>query len=113
MLLLDEDVSIETEARSFFVLFASEGNDLFNQLPDIMGNLHKMDMPESKFRTISEFLFEQLQAKDKQIELIVEKYCLKFTEDDPSVWSQVNYINIWNVCYKYIDCTDNVSNDAK
>ena len=89
MLLLDEDQSIETEARSFFVEFGSEGNHLFNQLPDILANLHAKDMPESEFRVISEFLFEQLQSKDKQIELIVEKLCLKFTEDDPQAWSRV------------------------
>ena len=89
MCILDSDNGIETEARSFFIQFGSEGNDLFNNLPDILAHLHKKEIRESEFRVISEFLFDQLQTRERQIEQLVERLCLRFTEDDPSKWPQV------------------------
>ena len=88
-LILDEDETIVSDVRAFFVQFGSEGNNLMNQLPDILANLHSRSMPESEFREISEFLFEQFQSKEKQIEQLVEKLCSRFKEDDPQIWTQV------------------------
>ena len=88
-LILDDDETIVSDVRAFFVQFGSEGNNLMNQLPDILANLHSRSMPESEFREISEFLFDQFQSKEKQIEQLVEKLCSRFKEDDPQIWTQV------------------------
>ena len=89
LLILDESDEIQSLSRSFFIQFGSEGNQLLNQLPDILANLHKDELVESDFRQISEFLFEQFTSKEKQMELMVQSLCARFKEDDPQIWSQV------------------------
>ena len=80
LLILDESDEIQSLSRSFFIQFGSEGNQLLNQLPDILANLHKDELVESDFRQISEFLFEQFTSKEKQMELMVQSLCARFKE---------------------------------
>lgn len=89
-LLLDDNDRIKGDAKAFFLEFGSQGNNLINHLPDILAKLHDRDLLESDFRFISEFLFEQLNKKEKQAEQLIEKLCSRFKEnDEPDVWKRV------------------------
>ena len=90
ILLLDENERIKEDAKAFFLEFSSQGNNLINHLPDILAKLHDRNLVESEFRFISEFLLEQLNKKEKQAELLIEKLCGRFKEnDEPEVWKRV------------------------
>ena len=90
MLLLDTNERIKETVKAFFLEFASQGNNLINHLPDIVAKLHASGMSSDDFRFICEFLFEQLSKKEKQSELLVERFCSRFKQnDEPEAWRQV------------------------
>ena len=76
--------------KAFFIELSTQGNSLFNHLPDILAKLHDADLSEVDFRFISEFLLEQIGKKEKQTEQLVEKLCGRFKQnDEPDTWKQV------------------------
>ncbi|KAG8231655.1 hypothetical protein J437_LFUL018115 [Ladona fulva] len=63
----------------FFKELAQKGNALYNVMTDIISRLSNpaLGVPESSFQTILSFLIQLIQ-KDRQIDSLVEKLCLRF-----------------------------------
>ncbi|PSN48611.1 hypothetical protein C0J52_18669 [Blattella germanica] len=78
-LIMNDMVKVKDMARVFFTELASKGNALYNVMPDIISRLSTPDLQleENKFRTIMKFIMGLIQ-KDKQMESLVEKLCLRF-----------------------------------
>ncbi|KAM8712120.1 hypothetical protein ACLKA7_012616 [Drosophila subpalustris] len=77
--IVDESDEIKNITKQFFKEIANKSNILYNVLPDIISilgdiNLH---LEEEKYRIIMRYILGLIQ-KDRQIETLVEKLCLRF-----------------------------------
>ncbi|NWU98702.1 CND1 protein, partial [Upupa epops] len=88
VLLIDPDEAIVEVAQNVFselankasgTLFTSQGNAIYNVLPDIISHLSDPNcgIEEQSFHTIMRQLFSYI-TKDKQTESLVEKLCQRF-----------------------------------
>ncbi|KAG8236848.1 hypothetical protein J437_LFUL017213, partial [Ladona fulva] len=77
--ILDPNRKLSEIAKLFFKELAQKGNALYNVMTDIISRLSNpaLGVPESSFQTILSFLIQLIQ-KDRQIDSLVEKLCLRF-----------------------------------
>lgn len=77
--IVDENEEIKQMTQQFFKEIANKSNILYNVLPDIISRLSdpKLVLPEEKYHTIMKFIMALVQ-KDRQVESLVEKLCLRF-----------------------------------
>ena len=66
-------------AKLFFSELSKKGNTLYNVMPDIVSRLSDPEkgVEEEAFRTIMKYIFGLIE-KDKLLESLVEKLCLRF-----------------------------------
>ncbi|BFF96257.1 condensin complex subunit 1 [Drosophila madeirensis] len=77
--IVDENEEIQNITKEFFKEIANKSNILYNVLPDIisrLGDTH-LRLEEPKYRIIMAYILGLIQ-KDRQIETLVEKLCLRF-----------------------------------
>ncbi|XP_065073141.1 condensin complex subunit 1 isoform X2 [Ochlerotatus camptorhynchus] len=79
MCIVDVEKEIRTITEQFFKEIANKSNILYNVLPDIISRLSDpaLDLEESKYQIIMQYIIGLIN-KDKQIESLVEKLCLRF-----------------------------------
>uniref|UniRef100_A0A182NKW6 Condensin complex subunit 1 n=1 Tax=Anopheles dirus TaxID=7168 RepID=A0A182NKW6_9DIPT len=77
--LVDPVCEIRTITEQFFKEIANKSNILYNVLPDIISRLSdpKLQLEEEKYHIIMRYIIGLIN-KDKQIESLVEKLCLRF-----------------------------------
>ncbi|ALC40848.1 CAP-D2 [Drosophila busckii] len=77
--IVDESAEIRDITQQFFKEIANKSNILYNVLPDIISKLGDINLHlhEDKYRTIMRYVLGLIQ-KDRQIETLVEKLCLRF-----------------------------------
>lgn len=77
--IVDESDEIKNITQQFFKEIANKSNILYNVLPDIISKLGdtNLNLEEDKYRTIMRYILGLIQ-KDRQIETLVEKLCLRF-----------------------------------
>lgn len=77
--IVDENEEIKTMTQQFFKEIANKSNILYNVLPDIISRLSdpKLVLQEERYHTIMKFIMALVQ-KDRQVESLVEKLCLRF-----------------------------------
>ncbi|XP_062136373.1 condensin complex subunit 1 [Drosophila sulfurigaster albostrigata] len=77
--IVDESDEIKNITQQFFKEIANKSNILYNVLPDIISKLGDINLhlEEDKYRTIMRYILGLIQ-KDRQIETLVEKLCLRF-----------------------------------
>ncbi|OTF73655.1 condensin complex subunit 1-like protein, partial [Euroglyphus maynei] len=92
-LVTDDDASISSSARLFFVELGKKNNVyIYNYLPDIISNLSGVNgMNEAKFHDMVNFLFELLE-KTRNTESLVTKLCHRFSNTtDERIWRDLSY----------------------
>ncbi|XP_063704070.1 condensin complex subunit 1 [Culicoides brevitarsis] len=79
MCLVDPVAEIKVITEQFFKEIAQKSNILYNVLPDIISRLSDTteQVEEGKYQLIMKFIIALIQ-KDKQVESLVEKLCLRF-----------------------------------
>ncbi|XP_021694016.1 condensin complex subunit 1 isoform X2 [Aedes aegypti] len=79
MCIVDPVKDIRTITEQFFKEIANKSNILYNVLPDIISRLSDpaLELEESKYQIIMQHIIGLIN-KDKQIESLVEKLCLRF-----------------------------------
>lgn len=79
MCLVDPATEIKEITEQFFKEIAQKSNILYNVLPDIISRLSDTtnQVEEGKYQIIMKFIMGLIQ-KDKQVESLVEKLCLRF-----------------------------------
>ena len=93
MCIVDSVPEIQTITQQFFKEIANKSNILYNVLPDIISRLsdENLKLEEAKYHTIMKYIFSLIQ-KDKQIESLVEKLCLRFrVTNNERQWRDVAY----------------------
>uniref|UniRef100_UPI00358E1787 condensin complex subunit 1 n=1 Tax=Myxine glutinosa TaxID=7769 RepID=UPI00358E1787 len=77
--LADPDEEIANYARQFFDDLSKKDNDLYNILPDIISRLSGSDggLAPDKYAYIMRHLLQYIK-KERQVESLVEKLCLRF-----------------------------------
>ncbi|XP_035900362.1 condensin complex subunit 1 isoform X2 [Anopheles stephensi] len=77
--IVDPVREIRTITEQFFKEIANKSNILYNVLPDIISRLSdpKLELEEEKYHIIMRYIIGLIN-KDKQIESLVEKLCLRF-----------------------------------
>ncbi|KAH8386028.1 hypothetical protein KR200_008218 [Drosophila serrata] len=77
--IVDENEEIRNITKQFFKEIANKSNILYNVLPDIISRLGdiNLNLDEDKYRTTMSYILGLIQ-KDRQIETLVEKLCLRF-----------------------------------
>uniref|UniRef100_A0A182QXQ5 Condensin complex subunit 1 n=1 Tax=Anopheles farauti TaxID=69004 RepID=A0A182QXQ5_9DIPT len=77
--IVDPVREIRTITEQFFKEIANKSNILYNVLPDIISRLSdsKLQLEEEKYHIIMRYIIGLIN-KDKQIESLVEKLCLRF-----------------------------------
>uniref|UniRef100_A0A182T3Q7 Condensin complex subunit 1 C-terminal domain-containing protein n=1 Tax=Anopheles maculatus TaxID=74869 RepID=A0A182T3Q7_9DIPT len=77
--IVDPVKEIRTITEQFFKEIANKSNILYNVLPDIISRLSdpKLELEEEKYHIIMRYIIGLIN-KDKQIESLVEKLCLRF-----------------------------------
>ncbi|SPP79048.1 condensin complex subunit 1 [Drosophila guanche] len=77
--IVDENEEIQNITKEFFKEIANKSNILYNVLPDIISRLGdtNLRLEEPKYRIIMAYILGLIQ-KDRQIETLVEKLCLRF-----------------------------------
>lgn len=77
--IVDKSDEIRNITQQFFKEIANKSNILYNVLPDIISKLGDVNLhlEEEKYRTIMRYILGLIQ-KDRQIETLVEKLCLRF-----------------------------------
>ncbi|XP_071442798.1 condensin complex subunit 1-like [Hetaerina americana] len=77
--ILDPSEKIRGISKLFFQELAQKGNALYNVMTDIISRLSNpsLGVPEKSFQTILSFLI-QLITKDRLVDSLVEKLCLRF-----------------------------------
>jgi condensin complex subunit 1 len=79
--------------QQFFKEIAHKSNILYNVLPDIISRLSdmKLNLEEDKYRTIMKYIIRLIQ-KDRQVESLVEKLCLRFkVTNEERQWRDIAY----------------------
>lgn len=77
--IVDENAEIKQMTQQFFKEIATKSNILYNVLPDIISRLSDPEskITEERYHTIMQFIMD-LVKKDRQVESLVEKLCLRF-----------------------------------
>lgn len=77
--IVDSNEEIRDVTKEFFKAIKDKSNILYNVLPDIISRLSSADgqLEEQKFRTIMQNIIGLID-KDRQVESLVEKLCLRF-----------------------------------
>lgn len=77
--IVDDIPKISNLAKLFFTELARKGNALYNVMPDIISGLSdpEVGVEEEKFREIIKYIISLIE-KDKHLEALVEKLCLRF-----------------------------------
>ncbi|EDV53204.1 condensin complex subunit 1 [Drosophila erecta] len=77
--IVDGNDEIRNITKQFFKEIANKSNILYNVLPDIISRLGdiNLNLDEDKYRIIMSYILGLIQ-KDRQIETLVEKLCLRF-----------------------------------
>ncbi|KAJ3216820.1 Condensin complex subunit [Dinochytrium kinnereticum] len=91
--LVDEDTRISDLAKLFFSELSTKDNAVYNNLPDIISNLSQKGtgVEEEPFKAIMRYLLEFVK-KDRQVENVVEKLCLRFRNaDQPRLWRDIGF----------------------
>lgn len=93
MCIVDADAEIKNITQQFFKEIASKSNILYNVLPDIISKLSdtSMNLEEEKYRIIMRYILGLIQ-KDRQVETLVEKLCLRFpVTREERQWRDIAY----------------------
>lgn len=79
MCLVDPVTEIRTMTEQFFKEISQKSNILYNVLPDIISRLSDASskVEEGKYQNIMKYIMALIH-KDKQVESLVEKLCLRF-----------------------------------
>lgn len=79
MCIVDSNDEIKNITQQFFKEIASKSNILYNVLPDIISKLSdsNLSLEEEKYHIIMRYILGLIQ-KDRQVESLVEKLCLRF-----------------------------------
>ncbi|XP_059611707.1 condensin complex subunit 1 [Phlebotomus argentipes] len=77
--LVDDNSEIQTTCEEFFKEISSKPTLLYNVMPDIISRLGdpSLNLEEDKYRTVMRFILKLIR-KDKQIENLIDKLCLRF-----------------------------------
>lgn len=77
--IVDQNEEIKQMTQQFFKEIATKSNILYNVLPDIISRLSDPEskITEERYHTIMKFIMD-LVKKDRQVESLVEKLCLRF-----------------------------------
>ncbi|XP_039955400.1 condensin complex subunit 1 [Bactrocera tryoni] len=93
MCIVDADAEIKNITQQFFKEIANKSNILYNVLPDIISKLSdtSLNIEEEKYRTIMRYILGLIQ-KDRQVETLVEKLCLRFpVTREERQWRDIAY----------------------
>merc|ERR1711997_1137564 len=79
LLIVDDVEKISNMAKLFFTELARKGNALYNVMPDIISGLSNPEagIEEDNFREVMKYIIALIE-KDKHLESLVEKLCLRF-----------------------------------
>lgn len=77
--IVDENEQIRNVTKEFFKEISHKSNILYNVLPDIISRLSSVDtqLEEGKYHIIMKYIMSLIH-KDRQVESLVEKLCLRF-----------------------------------
>ncbi|MGH6878315.1 MAG: hypothetical protein ACREHV_13215, partial [Rhizomicrobium sp.] len=102
--LVDSDVRLSGLAKLFFSELAEkDANAIYNHLPDMISTLSAEEgtssplaaggvLSEQQFRDIMDFVVVGFVRKEKQVESVIEKLCLRFrASTSPSTWRNLAY----------------------
>lgn len=93
MCIVDSVADIRTITEQFFKEIANKSNILYNVLPDIISRLSdpSLELEEEKYHIIMQHIIGLIN-KDKQIESLVEKLCLRFrVTSEQRQWRDIAY----------------------
>ncbi|XP_053963844.1 condensin complex subunit 1 [Anastrepha ludens] len=93
MCIVDPDAEIKNITQQFFKEIANKSNILYNVLPDIISKLSdtNLNLEEEKYRIIMRYILGLIQ-KDRQVETLVEKLCLRFpVTREERQWRDIAY----------------------
>lgn len=93
MCIVDSNDEIRSSTQQFFREIANKSNILYNVLPDIISRLSdpNSDVEEEKYRVIMKYIIGLIN-KDKQVESLVEKLCLRFkVTKEERQWRDIGY----------------------
>ncbi|ETN65880.1 condensin [Anopheles darlingi] len=91
--IVDKVQEIRTITEQFFKEIANKSNILYNVLPDIISRLSdpNLQLEEEKYHIIMRYIIGLIN-KDKQIESLVEKLCLRFrVTNDVRQWRDIAF----------------------
>lgn len=91
--LVDDSPAIQNVTKAFFKQIANKQNILYNVLPDIISRLSAVDseLEEEKYHIIMKYIMGLIQ-KDRQIESLVDKLCLRFkTTTSERQWRDIAF----------------------
>lgn len=93
MCIVDSNAEIKNITQQFFKEIANKSNILYNVLPDIISKLSdtSLNLEEEKYRIIMRYILNLIQ-KDRQVETLVEKLCLRFpVTREERQWRDIAY----------------------
>lgn len=93
MCIVDPDPEIKNITEQFFKEIAHKSNILYNVLPDIISKLSdtNLNLEEEKYHIIMKYILGLIQ-KDRQVETLVEKLCLRFpVTREERQWRDIAY----------------------
>ncbi|XP_075166034.1 CAP-D2 condensin subunit [Haematobia irritans] len=93
MCIVDNNADIKNITQQFFKEIANKSNILYNVLPDIISKLSdtSTNLEEEKYHIIMRYILNLIQ-KDRQVETLVEKLCLRFpVTREERQWRDIAY----------------------
>lgn len=93
MCIVDPNDEIKNITQQFFKEIANKSNILYNVLPDIISKLSdtNLNIEEEKYRIIMRYILGLIQ-KDRQVESLVEKLCLRFrVTTEERQWRDISF----------------------
>lgn len=93
MCIVDPNDEIKNSTQQFFREIANKSNILYNVLPDIISRLSdpESNVEEEKYRIIMKYIIGLIN-KDRQVESLVEKLCLRFkVTKGERQWRDIGY----------------------
>ncbi|XP_055905047.1 condensin complex subunit 1 [Eupeodes corollae] len=93
MCIVDPHDEIKDITQQFFKEIANKSNILYNVLPDIISKLSdtNINIEEEKYRIIMRYILGLIQ-KDRQVESLVEKLCLRFkVTTEERQWRDISF----------------------
>lgn len=85
--LVDENETLKSYSKTFFEALARKEDNLYNHLPDIFSHLTSMNVSKEHFEIIMKFLFGLID-KQKYMENLVDRFCLKLEAKDSPAFAQ-------------------------